>query len=121
MIKINEDRINSVDFKLLGRIEYLIEYADVYLFSSFPKAEKPLKFKIETYLYDLLETCATANVNTGTIRNKYQKEMLSKITVLDFLFGYALDKKIITQNRFYGLVNCLNEIKGMTYGWINEK
>lgn len=121
MIQINEDRINSVDFKLLGKIEYLIEYVDVYLFSSFPKTEKPLKLKIENYLYSLLEVCATANINTGSIRNKYQKEMLSKIVVLDFLFGYTLDKKIIKEGRFYGLINCLNEIKGMTYGWINEK
>lgn len=121
LIKINEKRFNSLDFKLLSKIEYLIEYVDVYVFSSFPSADKPLKEKLESYLYGLLETCSLANVNTSSIRNKYQKEMLSKIVVIDFLLGYTLDKGIIKSTRFYTLINFLNEIRSMTYGWINEK
>ena len=121
MIKIGVDRLDKIDFKLLAKIEYLIEYVDIYVFSSFPRHERGIRDILSNALYDLLNNCSLANFNNGSIRTKYQKAMLSNIVSIDFCFGFILDKKIITLKRFYTLVSILNEVKTMTYGWIDGK
>ena len=121
MTKINVKRYENFEFKLLGKIEYFLEYIDIYVFSSFPKSDRPLKDLLNKSIYDLLNNCSLANFNTGSIRNKYQKQMLSNMVSIDYCFGLLLDKGIVKTSRFYTLCSLLNEIKNMTYGWINEK
>ncbi len=107
------------ELKILDKIKWLLEYTEEYIFPSFPKVHLALKIKLEENLYSLIENCIRANINKGNIRNKYQKELLTNIYLIDYYIGSILDKKIIKKKRFDSFVNCLNDIKKMTYGWLN--
>lgn len=109
------------EFKIFEKIKWLLDYAENYIFTSFPKTHLALKIKLEENLYSLIENCIRANVNKGNIRNKYQKEILTNISLIDYYIGSILDKKIIKKKRFDAFINCLNEIRKMTYGWINNE
>ncbi len=109
------------EFKILDKIKWLLEYTDIYIFSSFPKTHLALKIKLEENMYSLIDNCIRANVNKGNIRNKYQKEILINISLVDYYIGVILDKGIIKKKRFNSFITCLNEIRKMTYGWINNE
>ncbi len=109
------------EFKILDKVKWLLEYGENYMFSSFPKVHLALKIKLEENMYSLIENCIRANLNKGNIRSKYQKEMLTNISLIDYYAGTILDKGIIKKKRFTSFINCLNEIRKMTYGWINNE
>lgn len=109
------------EFKILDKVKWLLDYAEVYMFTSFPKIHLALKIKLEDNMYSLIENCIRANVNKGNIRNKYQKEILINISLIDYYAGSILDKGIIKKKRFDAFINCLNEIRKMTYGWITSE
>lgn len=109
------------EFQLLNKVKWLCSYTEKYIFSSFPKVHLALKIKIDENLYSLLENTIRANLNKGNIRNKYQKDMLANIVLLDYYIGQLYSKKIIIKKRFISFINCLIEIKKMTNGWMNYK
>ena len=109
------------DFKILDKVKWLLDYAENYVFTSFPKIHLALKIKLEDNMYSLIENCIRANLNKGNIRSKYQKEILTNISLIDYYIGRILDKGIIKKKRFDSFINCLNEIRKMTYGWINNE
>lgn len=109
------------EFKILDKVKWLINYSENYIFPSFPKVHLALKIKLEENLYSLIENTIKSNLNKGNIRSKYQKEMLTNICLIDFYIGCILDKKIIKKVRFNAFVNALNEIRKMTYGWVNSE
>ena len=79
------------EFKILDKIKWLLDYAESYMFSSFPKIHLALKIKLEENMYALIENCIRANLNKGNIRNKYQKEILTNISLIDYYAGSILD------------------------------
>lgn len=116
-----KERIQVKEFKILDKVKWLLDYAEVYMFSSFPKIHLALKIKLEDNMYSLIENCIRANLNKGNIRSKYQKEILTNIALIDYYAGVILDKGIVKKKRFDSFINCLNEIRKMTYGWINNE
>lgn len=120
MIVINTKRYEDEKFKLLGSIKDLIAYVDVYVFSSFPRSDLSQMQMYKKALYQLMDNCSLGNYNTGSIRSKYQKAMLSNIVTLDFLTGHLRDKQIIKKERFHTIVNKLNVVREKTYGWIQS-
>lgn len=109
---------NKEEFKIITKIKYLIEYSDTYILCSFPKTEMTLKIKYEDNLYNLLENTYRANINRGSIRIKYIKELLVNIYLIDYYIGRIKDKKIIKTNRYSSVLNCTNEIFKMLNGWL---
>lgn len=109
------------EFIILNKIKWLISYTENYIYLYFNKDKYILKSKIEDNLYNLLENCIRANINTGNIRSKYQKEMLVNIILLDYYIGESKSKKIIKSKRFNSFVNCLSEIRKMTISWSNNE
>lgn len=59
-----------------------------------------------------------ANINTGSIRSKYQKEILVNIAMIDLYLDLLLDIKIISRKKFMVIIRMLNEIRKMANGWI---
>ena len=59
-----------------------------------------------------------ANINTGSIRSKYQKEILVNIAMIDLYLDLLLDIKIINRKKFMVIIRMLNEIRKMANGWI---
>lgn len=109
------------EFKILEKVKWLISYVDTYVYLSFPKIHLGLKIKLEDNLYSLIENIIRANLNKGNIRTKYQKEMLINISMIDYYAGEIYEKKIIKKKRFVSFINALNEIRMMSYGWINNE
>lgn len=109
------------NFIILDKEKYLIKYVEQFVFASFPKSDLGLKIKIESNMYDLIENTVRANINVGNIRNKYKKEVLVNLSLLDFYFGIIYDKKIIIKKRFLTLVRILTEINKMVRAWISNE
>ncbi len=109
------------DFKLLDKIKWLNEYINTYVFSCFSKNNLGLKIRIEEHLYMMIENTMKANINKGNIRNKYQKELLVNISMLDYYIGVLYSKKLIRKKRFLSCINALDSIRKMCYGWINNE
>lgn len=61
----------------------LIDYSEQYILSSFPKKDIAVKLKFIDNLYLLLQNLFYANNNIGSIRKKYQKDMMVNINFLD--------------------------------------
>lgn len=72
-------------------------------------------------LINLNENVIRANINEGSIRNKYQKEILVNIAMIDLYLDILLSLNIINKKRFMIVSNLLSEIKRISMGWINEK
>ena len=104
---------------ILDKEKYLLQYIEQFIFASFPKSDLGIKFKIESNIYDMIENTVRANINVGNIRNKYQKEILVNISLLDFYFGIIYEKQIIIKKRFLTSLRILTEIERMVRAWIN--
>ena len=109
------------EFQLLNKIEHLNHYADKYILSSFPKVHLALKIKLENNLYGLVENTIRANINKGSIRNKYQKEILINVSLIDYYLTLVLHKNLIQKKRFIAFTRALSEIRKMTYGWMSSE
>lgn len=109
------------ELKIVSKTKWLINYFEIYIFSTIPKSLLVIRFKIEENLYSLIENISKANINKGNLRNKYQKEILFNISMIDFYIGLLLDKSIIKKRKFNSVINAINEIRMMTYGWISSE
>lgn len=106
---------------ILNKCKDLINYIDLYVFSSFTKSKRSLKIKFENELYTLLNNILHANFNYGNIRKKYIKEAIVNVALMDIYIGFVYSNNIIIKKRFLSIVNKLSEIRKMLYGWINEE
>lgn len=106
------------NFILLKKIKDLNIYTEKNIFSSFPKKDLALKIRLETYLYLMVENTIRANINKGNIRNKYQKELLTSIFLVDYYAGIMKDKFLITSRKFEIFLNKLLEIKKISIKWM---
>lgn len=109
------------NFVILDKEKYLLKYIEQYIFSSFPKSDLGIKIKLETNIYDMIENTVRANINVGNIRNKYQKEVLVNISLLDFYLGLIYDKQIIIKKRFLTSLRLLSEIERMVKAWMSNE
>ncbi|MEG1457451.1 MAG: hypothetical protein RSB00_04315 [Bacilli bacterium] len=108
------------EFLLLSKIKWVYSYSDKYIYPSFPKVFMTLKIELEKQLLKLLELVYSANYNRGSIRQKYQREILVCVGMCDSLIGLIKDKKIITNKRFLAFTNALNEIRVLNIGWMES-
>ena len=78
------DNTNN-DFKLLSNSEKTINYINN-LLPNYPKKEIILKQNIEKTQYELIENIFSFNINKDSvrIRNKHLKEILLKLSMIDY-------------------------------------
>lgn len=106
------------DLLIIRKVKQTIEYFDKIII-NFPNKEYTIKNNISECMYALIELCYYANINKGNIRNKYQKEILVKLLMLDYYFDKSYKKNIITIKKYKTVNKFILEIRKMIYGWMN--
>ena len=110
------------EFKLMNKSRYLLRYLEENILVSIPKVHNSYRVGIEKNVVELNENIIRANINEGNIRNKYQKEVLVNISMLDLYLSIILELNIINKKKFMVVTKLLNEIRKMAISWIkNEK
>ena len=109
------------EFRLLFKTKYLLRYIEENILINIPKIHNCYRVGIEENVIDLNKNIIRANINEGNIRNKYQKEVLVNIAMIDLYLSILLDLNIINKKKFMTISNLLNEIKKMCTGWINNE
>lgn len=109
------------EFKLFVKSKSLLKYFEENILINIPKVHSDYKKGIVDNLISLNENIIRANINEGSIRNKYQKEILVNIVMLDLYLDILLTLNIINKRKFMIVTNLLSEIKRISMGWINEK
>lgn len=106
------------DFKLLNKSKLLLKYMESNILVNIPKVYSSYRRGIEDNVIALNYNIIKANINTGSIRNKYQKEVLVSISMIDLYLDILLELNIINKKKFMTIIGVLNEIRKMTNGWI---
>lgn len=106
------------NFILLSKLQRTIEYYSK-LLVNFPKKEYVLKQNIEKNLYELIENLYSYNINdTDRIKQKYLKDFLIKLAMLDFYSNMSFRKKIISKRQFEVIGNFIIEARKITFSLI---
>lgn len=99
------------NFILLNNTYKTIDYVNNLLI-NFPKKNTVLKNYIESNLYKLIENLFAYNINdTNRIREKYLKEYLICLSMLNFLIHEAFLKKCISYKQGECVGNYFNNLK----------
>lgn len=106
------------DFKLLNKSKMLLKYLEEYVLVNIPKVHSSYRVGLENNIIDLNSNIIRANINVVNIRNKYQKEILVNIAMIDLYLDLILDINVINKKRFMSSIRMLNEIRKMTNVWI---
>lgn len=110
------------DFKLLNKSKLLLKYIESNIICNIPKVHSSYRKGLEENVISLNYNIIKANINTGSIRSKYLKEVLVNISMIDLYLDILLDINVISKKKFMVVIRLLNEIRRMTIGWIsNEK
>ncbi|MDY5058605.1 MAG: hypothetical protein SPF04_03985 [Bacilli bacterium] len=110
------------DFKLLNKSKYLLRYIEENILINIPKVYSSYRKGLEENVISLNYNIIKANINMGNIRNKYQKEVLVNISMIDLYLDILLDINVISKKKFMVVIRLLNEIRRMTKALIeNEK
>ena len=107
------------DFKLLNKSKLLLKYLESNILVNIPKVYSCYRRGIEENTIALNYNIIKANINTGSIKSKYQKEILVNISMIDLYLDLLLELDIINKNKFMVIVRMLNEIRKMTNGLIS--
>lgn len=103
---------------IITKVKKTIEYIEKVVF-NYPHTETILKNEIIKKLYELLELTYEANIFK---EEKYMKEIIVKIRMLEFYIKKSLDKKLISFKKYEQIGNYFLEIVKMVNSWIlNEK
>lgn len=110
------------DFKLLNKSKLLLKYIESNIICNIPKVHSSYRKGLEDNVVSLNYNIIKANINNGSIRNKYQKEVLVNISMIDLYLDLLLELNIINKKKFMTVIRLLNEIRKMTNSWKeNEK
>ena len=110
------------DFKLLNKSKMLLKYLEEYVLVNIPKVHSSYRVGLENNIIELNCNIIRVRFTHGIIRNKYQKEVLVNIAMIDLYLDLILDINVINKKKFISSIRMLNEIRKMTNSWIvNEK
>lgn len=86
---------------------------------NYPKKELVIKNKLLSDSLEVLELIYLANYHKDiNKKNDLQKQILSKISMLDFYLERSYKNKYISEKVCINKCNQLNRITKMIYGWI---
>ena len=106
------------EFKLLNKSKMLLKYVESNILINIPKMHSSYRKGIEDNMIQLNYNIIKANINTGSIRSKYQKEVLVNIGMIDLYLDLLLDINVINKKKFMVIIRMLNEIRKMANSWI---
>lgn len=107
------------NFILLNKCYKFVEYYEEILI-NFSKKNMVLKNNIEKTYYEMIENLFAYNINTNErIKEKYIKDFLVKLSMIDFYTKEGYHKKNISFRQFEILGMNITEMRKMTHGIIN--
>lgn len=103
------------DFLLLNKTYQTNEYI-FKMIVNFPNKDMVLKNYLETNLYKLVENLFAFNINkTPRIKEKYLKEYLINLSMVNYLMHQSFLKKYISYKQIIQVGNILLDLKKMTF------
>ena len=109
------------EFRLFSKSKYLLRYLEENILVNIPKIYNCYRVGIERGILELNSNIIRANINDGSIKNKYQKEILVSISLVDMYLSILLELNIINKKKFMNISKQLSEIRKMTISWINNE
>ena len=108
------------NFILLNNTKKTIYYINKQLI-NFPKSEMILKENIERNMYELIECIFYYNINDSIkIKEKYLKDLIVKLSMLDFYIEASFEKRIISKKKLESTCRFIIEIRKIAYGIIRK-
>ncbi len=109
------------NFILLNKTQKTIEYYNK-LILNFSKKEVVLKQDIEKTSFSLIRNLFAFNINdTERIKQKFLKDYLVDLSMLNFYTNISYSKKMISKHQLEVLTKCFIELKKITYGLIKKE
>lgn len=106
------------DFMIVKNIKLFIYNLDN-IVVNIPNRDKLIKDRLYNTSYDVLYLVYRCNYNNN--KKEEYKDMLSKISMLDFYLERCLKNKYISSKSCEKLSKDLLKITKMIYGWINSE
>ena len=110
-------------FKIMKNTKALV--SEVVEFSkNFPKSEVVLKKNLQEELFNLIRLLNSYIVNkdSNRIREKYIKDFIISLSMVDYYFEYLFLNRIISFKKYKYLVDQVITIRKLAYGVLkNEK
>lgn len=110
------------NFKILDKTDKLVLYSNQYIIGGIPKNFSVYKDELIKSQFSLRKNIVLANINIGnSYREKYQKDALADISMIDFLMVTLKNCEYVDNRRFFAFVGLLNDIRAMVIGWKNSE
>lgn len=108
------------EFQIVKNMKIFINSIDNIII-NYPKKEIIIKNRLLNDSLDILELIYLANYHKDyEKRTDLQKQILSKISMLDFYLERSYKNKYISEKVCLNKTNQLNRITKMIYGWIKN-
>lgn len=108
------------EFQIVKNMKIFINSIDNIVI-NYPKKELIIKNRLLNDSLDILELIYLANYHKDIEkRTDLQKQILSKISMLDFYLERSYKNKYISEKICINKCNQLNRITKMIYGWIKD-
>jgi len=109
------------NFSLLNNSKKTIAYINKQLI-NYPKSEMVLKQNIEKNMYELIELIFSYSISdVERIKIKYLKDLIIKLSMLDFYVATSFEKRIISKKKFESTAMYIVEIRKIAYGLVRNE
>ena len=106
------------NFTLLNNAKKTINYINKQLI-NYPKSEVVLKQNIEKTMYEIIELIFSYSINDiERIKLKYLKDLIIKLSMLDYYIATSFEKRIISKKKFESTSLYIIEVRKIAYGII---
>ena len=109
------------NFALLNNTKKTIAFINKQLI-NYPKSEVVLKQNIEKNMYELIELIFSYSINdVERIKIKFLKDLIIKLSMLDFYIATSFEKRIISKKKFESTSMFIIEIRKIAYGLVRNE
>lgn len=108
------------NFTLLNNSKKTIAYINKQLI-NYPRSEVVLKQNIEKNMYEIIELIFSYSISDiERIKVKYLKDLIIKLSMLDFYIATSFEKRIISKKKFESTAMYIIEIRKIAYGLVKN-
>lgn len=108
------------NFTLLNNSKKTIAYINKQLI-NYPRSEVVLKENIEKNMYEIIELIFSYSISDiERIKIKYLKDLIIKLSMLDFYVATSFEKRIISKKKFESTSMYIIEIRKIAYGLVKN-
>ena len=109
------------NFALLNNTKKTIAFINKQLI-NYPKSEVVLKQNIEKNMYEIIELIFSYSINdVERIKIKFLKDLIIKLSMLDFYIATSFEKRIISKKKFESTSMFIVEIRKIAYGLVRNE